>query len=68
MRARHPAKSPPPKIVVPKERRASPLPVGFVPDTRSRTPPCTIKTANVVRQPMQNHHKNDRTNPHGSGR
>ena len=64
MRARHPAKSPPPKIVVPKERRASTLPVGLAPETRSRTPPCTIKTAKVVRQPMQNHHKNDRMSPH----
>ncbi|MCE3223813.1 MAG: hypothetical protein K0S58_1993 [Nitrospira sp.] len=65
MRARHPAKSPPPKIVVAKERRAPALPVGLAPETRSRTPPCTIKTARVVRQPMQNHHKNDRTSPHG---
>jgi hypothetical protein len=64
MRARHPANSPPPKIVVPKERRALALPVGLAPETRSRTPPCTIKTARVVRQPMQNHHKNDRTSPH----
>lgn len=63
MRARQPAKSPPPNIVVPKERSAPALPVGLAPETRSRTPPCTIKTANVVRQPMQNHHKNDRTSP-----
>ncbi len=64
MRARQPANSPPPKIVVPKERSASALPVGLVPETRSRTPPCTIKTASVVRQPIQNHHKNDRTKLH----
>jgi hypothetical protein len=65
MRARHPAKSPPPKIVVLKERIAPAPSAGLAPDTRSRTPPCTIKTARVIRQPMQNHHKNDRTNPRG---
>lgn len=65
MRARQPANSPPPKIVVPKERIAPAPPVGLAPETKSRTPPCTIKTASVIRQPMQNHHKNDRTKPHG---
>lgn len=65
MRARQPANSPPPKIVVPKERIAPVPPVGLAPETKSRTPPWTIKTASVIRQPMQNHHKNDRTSPHG---
>ncbi|MCC2640905.1 MAG: hypothetical protein K0S45_1318 [Nitrospira sp.] len=66
MSARQPANNPPPKIVVPKERTAPGPATWLAPEIRSRTPPCTIKTAKVMRQPMQNHHKNARTNPHDS--
>jgi len=59
--AKHPANSPPPKIVVPNERYAlAPLP-GGAPSSRSRTPPCTISTERVSSAPIANHHLKDLT-------
>lgn len=56
--AKHPANSPPPKMVSAKLKNASALLVGCVSYKRSRTPPCTIRTASVVNDPMPAHHKN----------
>ena len=59
--ARHPAKSPPPKIVVPKERYGLVPPVGCDPSNKSRTPPCTMSTERVRSAPMPNHQEKDLT-------
>ena len=58
IKARQPANRPPPKIVIAKLKKALALPVGWVPYRRSRTPPCTIRTARVVSDPMINHQMN----------
>lgn len=57
-KAIQPAKSPPPRIVVPNDRY--PL-WGCVPSKRSRTPPCTISTESVNSAPIVNHHAKDLT-------
>ena len=59
--ARHPAKSPPPKIVVPKERYGLVPPVGCDPSNKSRTPPCTMSTDRVRSAPIPNHQEKDLT-------
>jgi hypothetical protein len=60
-KAKQPANSPPPKIVVPNERyELAPLP-GGAPSRRSRTPPCTISTERVSSVPIANHHPKDLT-------
>jgi len=61
-----PAKSPPPKIVDPMDKNASNELESGEPCKRSRTPPCTIKTASVNRDPIPNHQMNVRILPHGS--
>lgn len=59
--ARHPAKSPPPKIVVANERYGLAPPLGCDPSNKSRTPPCTMSTERVRSAPMPNHHEKDLT-------
>src|SRR4030066_2133821 len=66
--ARQPAKSPPPKIVVPNDRyELAPLPEG-APSSRSLTPPCTMSTESVSNAPTANHHPNDLTGVLGTER
>jgi hypothetical protein len=59
--ARHPAKRPPPKIVVLKERYGLAPVLGCAPSNRSRTPPWTISTDRVRTAPMPNHQEKDLT-------
>ncbi len=78
IKAKQPANRPPPRIVIAKLKNALALPAGWVPYRRSRTPPCTISTERVVRDPMPNHQINvltslhpspaARTHEHGNGR
>jgi len=64
IKAKQPANRPPPRIVIAKLKNALALPAGWVPYRRSRTPPCTISTERVVRDPMPNHQKNVLTSFH----
>lgn len=56
--AKHPARRPPPRIVVPNETTAVVPAAGWVPSKRSRIPPCTIRTARVRTEPIANHQVN----------
>src|SRR5689334_21310006 len=60
-KAKHPAKSPPPKIVVLNDRYGLAPTLGWAPSNRSRTPPWTINTDRVRTAPMPNHHEKDLT-------
>lgn len=56
--AKHPARRPPPRIVVPNETTAEVPAAGWVPSKRSRIPPCTMRTARVRTEPIANHQVN----------
>jgi hypothetical protein len=58
IRARHPASSPPPRIVMANVTSALVPPVGRGAKNKSCTPPCTISTDKVVSAPMLNHQTN----------
>jgi hypothetical protein len=60
-KARHPARSPPPKIVVLNDRYGLAPTLWWAPSNRSRTPPWTINTDRVRTAPMPNHHEKDLT-------
>lgn len=56
--AKHPARRPPPRMVVPNETTAVVPAAGWVPSNRSRIPPCTMRTARVMTEPIANHQVN----------
>jgi hypothetical protein len=60
-KARHPARRPPPKIVVLNDRYGLAPVLEWAPSNRSRTPPWTISTDRVRSAPMPNHQEKDLT-------